>query len=288
MRLATRRVSVALVLCLAFGSAGTAQENRAVGHWVGTLTPKGGTASPFSLTIARDGDRYTGVTSGLSETGEIPVTSLTVNGTNVAFEVTGPSPLGAVSLRGELTIIPLRMNGVATIAVGNQQSTADLALQRRMRRDVAQPQVHQRIDYFAGRWEFDYLGGEFPPLSVGPRTGTATFTLDGTSFVRGELTADLDGKPYREEITIGFNDATKSLTFLERRPDDIELLSVASWDSPIAITFVTSPVRVDGRTWQLRRLLSVTSDAAFSISEEYSVDGGPFRRLGSARFTRAQ
>ena len=76
------------------------------------------------------------------------------------------------------------------------------------------------------------------------------------------------------------------LAFVERRPGGVELVSVASWRSPIAITFHTSPVQENGKTYQLRRLLSVTSPTAFDVTEEFSVDGGPFRRLGNGHYTK--
>ena len=59
-----------------------------------------------------------------------------------------------------------------------------------------------------------------------------------------------------------------------------------NWRSPIAMTFTTSPVQADGKTFQLRRLLSVTSPTAFDVTEEFSVDGGPFKRLGKGHYTK--
>ncbi len=38
--------------------------------------------------------------------------------------------------------------------------------------------------------------------------------------------------------------------------------------------------------YKLRRLLSVTSPTAFEGTEEFSIDGGPFRRLGNGHYTR--
>jgi hypothetical protein len=49
---------------------------------------------------------------------------------------------------------------------------------------------------------------------------------------------------------------------------------------------VTSPVAAGGRLYQLRRFLHVTSPIAFEMTEEFSIDGGPFRRLGTAAFTK--
>ena len=76
------------------------------------------------------------------------------------------------------------------------------------------------------------------------------------------------------------------LAFVEKRPDGVELLSVASWRSPIAITFQTSPVQANGKIYQLRRLMSVMSTTAFDLTEEFSVDAGPFRRLGNGHYTK--
>src|SRR5262249_42522414 len=149
-------------------------------------------------------------------------------------------------------------------------------LQRRPRAEVIQPHVDQRIGYFVGRWMFEYVGGDFPPLSAGSRSGQATFTRRGASnFVDGRVDGDLAGKPYREQLSIGLDPATHAMAFVERRSDGVELVSVASWRSPIAITFETSPVVANGKSYQLRRLLSVRSATAFDVTEEFSIDGGP-------------
>ena len=86
-----------------------------------------------------------------------------------------------------------------------------------------------------------------------------TFTKTGASnFVTGRLDGELLGKPYQEQLSIGLDPDTNMLAFVEKRPDGVELVSVASWRSPIAITFQTSPVQANGKIYQLRRLLSVT------------------------------
>jgi hypothetical protein len=171
--------------------------------------------------------------------------------------------------------------------VGPHRFNVTIELQRRARADVIQPQVEQRAEYFLGRWAFEYLGGEFPPLSAGTRTGTATFTQAGSpNFLSGVIDGEVGGKKYQERMSIGFDPATKTLAVVERRADATELLSVANWQSPLAISFTTSPVRSNGRTYQLRRVLQVYSDVAFDMTEEFSIDGGAFRRLGNARFTK--
>jgi hypothetical protein len=243
--------------------------------------------NPFIITIVKKGEVYAGATTGLGGTNEIPLTRLTVTGNRVAIETAAESKLGLIVLTADLAAEGNAMKGPGSIAVGPHTFDVTIELQRRARADVIQPQVDQRVDYFVGRWTFEYLGGEFPPLSAGTRTGTATFTRSGTSdFIVGQIDGEVAGKRYQERMSIGFDPATKMLAVVERRADATELMSVANWQSPLAISFHTSPVQANGRTYQLKRVISVFSDVAFDVTEDFSVDGGPFRRLGNARYTK--
>jgi hypothetical protein len=260
------------------------------GNWRGTLTSAPGVTSPIIITIAKRGDVYSGSTSGLTATAEIPLKKLMVNGTHVTLEAGSESRLGDVMLTGDLTTegtTPATMSGKGTLTIGGQHFDVTYALQRRPRAEVIQPQVEQRIDYFSGRWTFDYLGAEYPPLSTGTRSGTVTFTKVGASnFVAGKLDGDVAGKAYSESLSIGLDPDTNMIVFQERHANGTELVSVGNWRSPIGISFVTSPVAAGGRSYQLRRFLHVTSPIAFEMTEEFSIDGGPFRRLGTAAFTK--
>ena len=282
-----RRTFGALVLVAVLGAAASAQNDPIPGNWRGTIKPTAGSETPFIVTLVKRGDTYAGTTTGLGGIGEVPLKTVTVAGNRVTFEALADSKLGAVVLKGDLLVEGNRATGAGSLAIGPQAFDVALTLQRRPRQEVVQPQVEQSVGYFLGKWTFEYLGGEFPPLSVGSRTGTATFAKGaGANFITGSVDGDLNGKPYRESLSIGFDPDAKGLAFLERRPDGVELLSVASWQSPLAITFQTSPVRANNRTYQLRRVIAVTSETAFAVTEEFSVDGGPFRRLGSGQFTR--
>jgi hypothetical protein len=269
--------------------AAPALSDPVVGNWRGTLTAAGGGESTFIITIARKGDGYAGLTNGLNATSETPLKRLDVAGNKVTIEASDDTRLGAVALTGELTVEGNAMKGSGALTVGAQKFDVTFALQRRPRAEVIQPHVDQRIDFFVGRWAFDYVGADYPPLSGGSRNGQATFTRRGTSnFVDGRVEGDLAGKPYREQISIGLDPATNAMAFVERRGDGVELVSVASWRSPIAITFETSPVVASGRSYQLRRLLSVRSPTAFDVTEEFSIDGGLFRRLGAGHYTKLE
>ena len=267
--------------------ASPAQTDPVIGNWRGTLKNAQGVDNPIIITIAKRGDVYTGSTNGLNATSEIPLKKLAV-GAKVTLEAAAESRLGDVGLTCELTAEGNAMRGAGVLAVGAQRFDVTLALQRRPRAEVIQPHVEQRADYFVGRWRFEYLGAEFPPLSTGTRAGTATFTSDGGHFVTGRIDNDAGGRTYQDTLKIGLDPDTNMLVFVERRSDGFELASLGNWRSPIAITFMTSPVRADGKTYQLRRVISVISNTAFEITEEIAVDGGAFKRLGKARYTRTQ
>src|SRR5262245_2472946 len=265
-----------------------AQTDPVVGNWRGTLKNAQGVDSPIIITIAKKGDVYAGTTNGLNATSEIPLKKLTVDGAKVALEASAESRLGDVTLTCDLTAEGTALGGAGVLAVGAQRFDVTLALQRRPRAEVIQPHVEQRAEYFVGRWTFEYLGAEYPPLSTGTRTGTATFTSDGGHFVTGRIDNDAGGRMYQDSLKIGLDPDTNMLVFVEHRSDGFELASLGNWRSPIAITFLTSPVRADGKSYQLRRVISMTSNTAFEITEEMSVDGGAFKRLGKARYTRTQ
>jgi hypothetical protein len=264
-----------------------AQQDPVVGNWRGTVKSTTGAETTIVLTIAKNGDRYFGSTTGLSEGADVPFTKLEVNGTQATFESAAESRLGAVMLTGTLMVDGNRVMGEGQVGVGAQRFPITFTLQRRMRADVVQHQVEQSAAYFAGRWKFDYIGGEFPPLSIGNRQGEVTFARAGaSSFVSGVLKGESYGTAFEERIFIGVDADTDTLVMAERHGDGTEILSVGNWKSPLAIVFQTSPVVTNGKTYQLRRTYSILSETAFNVAEEFSVDGGPFRRLGAGHFTK--
>src|SRR3954462_102393 len=253
----------------------------------GTMTSQAGVESPIIITIAKKGDGYAGSTSGFNASSESALKRLTVSGTKVALEAADDSKLGAVSLTADLAAEGNALQGAGIVSIGAQKFDVSLALQRRPRAEAIQPHVEQRVDYFVGRWKFEYLGAVYPPLSSGGRSGTLTFTRVGAAnFITGRLEGELLGKPYQEQMSIALDPDTRMLAVVEKRPEGVELVSVASGRSRIAITFQTSPVQANGKIYQLRRLLSVMSPTAFDVTEEFSIDGGPFKRLGNGHYTK--
>lgn len=270
-----------------------ARTEPAVGAWRGTIKVAADSPTPLVLSIVKRGDTYSG-TVNLGGANEIPLRRVSVAGNRVSIESGADSKMGALALAADLTLDGIALSGGGTLSVGPLPVAVTIALQRQRRADVLQPVIEQQASYFVGRWTFEYIGGAFPPLSPGSRTGTATFTSGSPDAVEGVFDASADdpstslgsGKPHREQWAMTFDPATQMMAIVERRTGGLELLSVANWQTPLAIRFSTAPVREGGHSYQLRRLLRVLSSSSFSMTEEFSVDGGPFRRLGQATFEK--
>jgi hypothetical protein len=279
-------VLFAASIASAQGRGGIPQDPIA-GEWRGTLKSAQGTESPFVISVAKKGDQYGGATSGMTEANEIPLKKIVVDGTKVSIEASAESKLGQVVLAGDLTLAGNKLSGPLTLGVGLQKFEMTVDLTRRGRATVLQRHVEQKIDYFVGRWKFDYTGGEFPPLSRGNRSGTVAFSRSGASnFAMGQIDGDAGGAAYHESQMLGVDPETNTVVSVERRGDGAIFVGLGSWKSPLAIVFQTPPLVADGKSFQLRRVMSITSDDAFDITEEFSVDSGAFRRLGNGHYMR--
>ncbi|HUR32622.1 MAG TPA: hypothetical protein VM032_02435 [Vicinamibacterales bacterium] len=281
-----RALWLALVVAVAPTPVG-AQQDPLVGNWRGTLKTAAGTESPIIITIARTAERYSGSTTGLSEGADVALRKVEAAGTSLSIEAAAESRLGLVVLAATLTAQATALDGEGTLSVGSQRFPISLTLRRRARADVAQHQVDQTVDYFVGRWKFDYIGGEYPPLSPGNRQASVTFARVGNSaFVSGTLQGDSYGSPFEHRLSIGVDPEADVVVLAEKHQDGTELLSLGNWHSPLAVVFVTSPLVSGGKIYQLKRVFSILSESAFDVTEEFSVDGGPFRRLGAGHYTR--
>ena len=281
-----RTTWLALFVALA-PTAVSAQQDAVVGNWRGSVKSAGGAESPIVMTIAKDGARYIGTTTGLSEGGDVAMRKVDVAGGGVSFEAAADSRLGTIVLSATLNVQGNTLGGDGVLAVGSQRFPINLALQRRVRSDVVQHQVDQTAEYFVGRWTFEYTGGEFPPLSSGNQQGFITFARTGSApFVSGTLQGESFGTRFERRMTIGVDSEADTVLLTETRADGTEILSLGNWRSPLAVVFVTSPIQASGRTYQLKRVFSILSESAFDVAEEFSIDGGPFRRLGAGHYTK--
>ena len=151
-----------------------------------------------------------------------------------------------------------------------------------------QPQQQQTDEYFVGAWTFTWIGRE-SPVSAGPRSGTLTYARKspGTLDLRAEGTID-GGAAFMETGSAMWNADKKTITWVERLSTGLELRSSGDWSSPIGIRAESEPVTAGSQTVRVKRLYSILSPQSYMVTEEISVNGGPFQRLGNGRFQKAQ
>jgi hypothetical protein len=170
-------------------------------------------------------------------------------------------------------------------ATAAAQETPAPAPQRK-RVSPPQPQQPQSADYFAGAWTFTWVGRE-SPISAGPREGTLTYTRTGASGLTMRADGKIDGgAAFTETGTAEWNAEKKTMTWVEKLSTGVELRSIGDWSSPIGIRAESDAVKAGTQTIRVRRLYSILSPSSYNVTEEISVNGGPYQRLGNGRFQK--
>jgi hypothetical protein len=178
----------------------------------------------------------------------------------------------------------LLLGAVLAAIVGTGSLSAQNATPGRV--SPPQPRQTQGLEYFEGAWSFTWTGRE-SAVSPGPRTGIVTFTRapGGVLAFTTAGTSDASGA-YKENGSMAWDPAKKTMTVKERLAGGLELTSVGDWSAPVSIRFESEPVRAGGQTIRIRRTYGIVSAHSFTVAEEMSTDGGPFVRLGGAVFAR--
>ena len=208
----------------------------------------------------------------------------------IAMAVLAVQPVAIQPVAVRMVGILADANQAQTPAPGGRaQQPADRPPFRGRRGPPQQPQQQQSAEYFLGSWHFEWTGRE-SAVSVGPRTGTVTFTRsDDSSVLDMQTEGETDaGAIYKESGTAQWNDALKTLTFREQLSNGVELLSPGNWSSSLSIRSESQPVRAGSQTIRVRRTYMIISAQSFTLAEELSIDGGPFQRLGNATFSKSQ
>jgi hypothetical protein len=157
---------------------------------------------------------------------------------------------------------------------------------RKPRVSPPQPQQAQGLDYFVGDWTFTWVGRE-SPITAGPREGTLTYARKGATAMALRAEGKIDGgAAFTETGTAEWNADKKTMTWVERLSTGVELRSIGDWSSPIGIRAESEPVKAGSQTIRVRRLYSILSAQSYGVTEEISVNDGPYQRLGDGRFQR--
>lgn len=274
------------------------------GRWEGKIQSIQGTRDTV-VVFKNDNGVYTGRSAGMRPGTEMALKNVKLEGTTVTAQGEMETPQAVISIAYRFDLKGDAMKGQGSLDFGGQAISFDLDLKRvsaktdgpvsvgnaggggqRQPQIIAQPQQKPGLDYFAGKWDFRYVGRE-SALGSSPREGTATFTksADGKS-----LTVMTEGRTpegsYKETATVSFDEATKQITFIENITSGLKVKSVGDWSSPISIRFNVDPLKVKNQTLQLKRIISIVAAHSFTITDEISENGGPFVRLGSGVYSR--
>lgn len=280
--------------------------DKLAGKWTGKVKSIQGERDA-NATFKKEGANYTGTISGLRPGQDIPLKNIKLDGEKLTAVAEVETPQATIVINYDFTLKGDAMNGKGSLDFNGTPFSFDVELKRdsgaastaaatsapqtqagRQRSQVEQPQQDQSIDYFIGKWSFKFIGRE-SAIAPAPREGVVTFTKssDGKSAV-GVVEGTADGKPFKETITLVFDEASKKLTATEKTAGGAQLNGVGDWSSPIAIRFMLNPVKVGGQSLQIRRTISVVAGHSFTVTDELSEDGGPFVRLGNAVYSKAQ
>ena len=278
--------------------ASPAQQDRLQGRWEGSTKSFQG-ERPTTVIFKKEPDAYSGTITGAQ--GTVPFKEIKVDGDNVIANAEVDSPqAGKLIIKYKFVLQGETLKGEGAVEVGGQTydftvelkrvSTSTALTQQEERRatrpGVPQPQQKQSLDYFVGQWTFKWVGRESVLGPGGRSEGTTTFKLTpGGKTLESATEAKSEEGNYQESAVIGFDEATKMLSFAERRRD-LQITSKGDWTSPLAIRFTVDPIKVNDRTLHLRRTIGIISAYSFTVKEELSEDAGPFVRLGQAVFSK--
>lgn len=284
--------------------SGAAAGDKLAGKWAGKMKSIQGERDA-NATFKKEDSGYAGTISGMRPGQEIPLKNIKLEGDKLTAVAEIETPQATIVINYDFTLKGSEMNGKGSLDFNGTPFSFDVELKRdsgaassatqpqpatarQQRAQSDQPQQKQSIDYFAGKWSFKFIGRE-SAIGPAPREGFVTFTkrADGKS-ADGIVEGIADGKPFKESMTLVFDETGKTLTLTEKSANGVQLNGAGDWSSPIAIRFMINPVKVAGQSLQIRRTISVVSAHSFTITDELSEDGGPFVRLGNAIYSKAQ
>ncbi|MGE0882373.1 MAG: hypothetical protein AB7P14_02405 [Blastocatellales bacterium] len=295
------------VVAAASAPAAASSADKLAGRWTGKVKSIQGERDA-NASFNKEGASYTGTISGMRPGQDIPLKNIKLDGDKLTAIAEVETPQATIVINYDFTLKGDAMNGKGSLDFNGTPFSFDVELKRdagaapttaaassapqaqagRQRSQVEQPQQGQSIDYFVGKWSFKFIGRE-SAIAPAPREGMVTFIKgsDGKSAV-GVVEGTADGKPFKETITLVFDEAGKKLTAMEKTAGGVQLNGIGDWSSPIAIRFTLNPVKVGGQSLQIRRTIAVVAAHSFTVTDELSEDGGPFVRLGNAVYSKAQ
>ena len=289
-------------------AVGSFAQAKLQGRWEGKVqSPQG--EMPTAATFKQEGTAVTGTINMMGRT--VPFKEIKVDGDKVTAQSTVDTPQASINVNFNFTVQGDKLTGKGDVDFGGQTFNFDFDLKKvsdnpeapasagaqgqgqqgqrgQQRPQVPQPQQKASLDYFAGQWNFKWVGRESALGPGGPRNGLVMFKpAAGGKTLEGRIEAKTEEGALTNNMVIGWDEPTKTLTLSERLSNGVQITSKCDWSSPISIRCAVEPIKVKGQTLMLKKVIAVVAAHSFTVTEELSEGGGPFVRLGNALFTKA-
>jgi len=146
------------------------------------------------------------------------------------------------------------------------------------------------MDYFIGKWSFDW---NVPESLLGPggkMKGTETYRKKGgASVYESDIEGESPAGSFKSHAVTSYNEAEKKVTRVEdsfgtsiskagRIGGDLGGYYTIHWES--------TPIRQKGHSVTLRGKTQMLSPAHYKVQAEISVDGGAYTSFGIAWFRK--
>lgn len=147
------------------------------------------------------------------------------------------------------------------------------------------------MDYFVGTWSFEWMMPESPLGPGGKLTGTETYRkiLNGL-FYESEIEGEGSAGPFKGRAITGYDKAEKIVTRYEVDTSGTSIFKSGTIGGDLGgyytIFWESAPFKKDGKSIKLKGKTHMYSPAHYRMVVEISVDGGPYKSLGSPWFRK--
>ena len=155
--------------------------------------------------------------------------------------------------------------------------------------DPTDPMPPPNMDYFIGKWSFDWNVPESPLGPGGKMKGTEMYKK-----IAGSYESDIEGEgpegPFRGRAVMTYKEAERVVTRSEGGLFGVSVVKTGPIGGDLGgyytIHWESAPIKKSGKSIKLKGKTLMLSPAHYKVQVEISVDGGPFTNLGNAWFRK--
>ncbi len=155
------------------------------------------------------------------------------------------------------------------------------------------PDALKKLDYFVGKWAFEWNVPESPLGPAGKISGTETYRkiLNGF-FLESEIEASGPRGPFQGKALMGYDEKEKVYTRYETDSLGVALVKrgpmggdAGGWNT---IFWESTPIWRDGKRVTLKGNTHMYSPVNYRLRVQISVDGGEYTNFGNPWFKKVE